>query len=169
MPDRIATRNLALIVAAVFAFALFIWPGQWRYQTIQQTPMRTHRITGRSQLFFGGEWISLDEKKPSSTDTTRMLNSLEQLGVKGRGGLSDVGYFNGSLYNGTNCTITRVVYEITTRTGQDTSIRKFSHEEYLPSRQTHDVIFQADVNDPSRRFLSWDIDSVEATCPKASR
>src|SRR5689334_17652119 len=108
MLDRLSTRNLTVIVLAAFAFGLFIWPGQWRYQTVGQTPMRTHRITGRSQFLVAGEWISLDDsKKPSATDTTRMLNPLVQLEVHGRGGLSEVGYFQGSLYSGTNCTVTR--------------------------------------------------------------
>src|SRR5687767_11761559 len=63
MLDKVSTRNLAMLLIAGLGCALFIWPGQWRYSTVDRAPMRTHRITGRSELFFSGEWVTLDGQR----------------------------------------------------------------------------------------------------------
>lgn len=131
--------------------------------------MRTHRITGRSQLFVGGGWKSLDEDEKESTpatDTVRMLDPFEQALVDGRGGVDGVGYFNASVYNGTISTLNRIVYAVTTRRGADSTRRTFSENDFIGARQTKDVVFKVDVADRNRSFVAWNIASVQATCPK---
>lgn len=164
-----SSRNLALVLAAVLAFAFFIWPGQWKYDRLGEVPMRTHRVSGESELFAFGEWVSLGRSaKPgaATTDTTRMLGPFERMLVDGRGSVDPTGYFSGSIYNGTECTIKRIVYQIITKGGRDTTRRAFAETAYIPPRQTKDVIFRVDAYDGERRFVGWGIDSVEATCLK---
>ena len=95
-----------------------------------------------------------------------MLNPYEQVLVSGRGGVGSTGYFNGSIYNGTECTVTKILYRVTTRRGRDTTERIFANTEYIPALQTTDVIFHVDVYDNDRHFVRWGIDSVEASCPR---
>lgn len=165
-----STKNLGLILLTILLLAFFVWPGQWKFDKIGDVPMRTNRFTGRSELFAAGGWKSIGDQDDGSlsTSVTRMLDPFEQEMVTGQAGVDQIGYFKGALYNGTSCTITRVVYRVVTRIRKDTSVRDFSETEYIPSRQTKDVIFQAHSVDNNREFVGWGIDSVEAQCPRAS-
>lgn len=130
-------------------------------------PMRTHRIVGRSELFIGGEWMTVGGTSASAArDASRMLYPNELVSVTGRGGITALGYFDGALYNGTECTLTRVVYRLTTRTGGDSSIRTFSQSEYIVPRETKSVFFKSDGPDAARLFVAWAIDSAQGTCAK---
>ncbi|MFN0179771.1 MAG: hypothetical protein ACKVZ0_13315 [Gemmatimonadales bacterium] len=167
-----ATRNVAIIVAGVLLFGYFMWPGQWIYHSGGEVQMRTHRISGRSQLFIGSSWTTVDDGgsgEGPAKDTTRMLGLYETFEVEGRGGVDATGYFKGSIYNGTDCTLTRIVYKIRTRRGRDTTVRVFLESEWIRPRTTSDVIFNADNYDAARAFISWGIDSVEGMCPKLPR
>lgn len=161
------TSNLFLLLSAILLFALLIWPGQWKYDKLGELPMRTHRLTGRSELFTGTEWTPVGQQPGGTTDeTSRMLSAGETAEVRGNGGVDAMGYFNGTLYNGSECTVTRVVYRVSAKNARDSSFRTFSEDEHIPPRRTKDVIFQVDAADANRVFLGWAIDSVQATCAK---
>ena len=161
------TTNLFLILSATLLFALIIWPGQWKYDRLGELPMRTHRLTGRSELFTGTEWMPVGQKRDgAAADTSRMLSAAEKEEVRGNGGVDAMGYFNGTLYNGSECTVTRVVYRVSAKNARDSSFRTFSEDEYVPPRQTKDVIFQVDARDANRVYLGWAINSIQAKCAK---
>ena len=92
-----------------------------------------------------------------------MLDPFETGEVTGKARVNDVGYFRGTIYNGTPCRITRIVYRLLEVSGRDTPGRSFSDVMSILSRTTGDVTFNAGVLDES--FAGWSIDSVEASCP----
>lgn len=167
--QRSAVAITAILCATVLLFGLLIWPGQWHYSHLQEVPMRTHRLSGRTELFAGGEWIDVSrstraDNRGDSTATVAFTPLFHD--VQGRGAVGITGYFEGSLYNGTPCHVERAVLLITTVVSRDTARRSFSHTMSLPSRQTASVTFKADGLDQSRRFVGWGIDSLTFRCPK---
>lgn len=169
---NVSTRNLTLILATAFAFGFFVWPGRWEFAVIGNYPMRTSRLTGSSEVFAEGRWQSLTEPSSSGSspdETVRMLSATEKELVTGSGGVSTTGYFKGSMYNGGDCIVSRIVYQVATIKGADTTVRRFSNPSTISPMNTTDVIFQTDASDDQRRFLAWTIDSVEAKCPEKKR
>lgn len=165
------TKNLALTLSAVLLWGWFIWPGPWHYDKIEdQLPIRTHRVTGKTQYLIAGEWTDIGggakRSEASSNDTIRMLDVFEAMDVSGRGGVDWVGYFKGDIHNGTPCRVTRIVYTIREKRGSDTIPHAFSNATSIESRTTTNVIFQAGI--PSEAAVGWGIDSVEASCPKVA-
>ena len=56
------TPNLVLILAATLAWGWFIWPGPWHYDQDQNIPIRTHRVTGKTEYLFGGKWARIGDQ-----------------------------------------------------------------------------------------------------------
>jgi len=47
----------ALLVAA---FAYFVWPTQWQYETVNPSLVRIHRITGRTEALRRTGWQPME-------------------------------------------------------------------------------------------------------------
>lgn len=164
-------KSVAIICGACLVFGFFVWPGQWHYSQIGDVPMRTHRLSGRSELFAGGNWIDVSQStaRAGAEDSTATLRFHPMfIDIQGRGGVDATGYFDASIYNGTPCQLQRVVVKIVTLARGDTLRRSYSTATNVASRQSGTLMLRADGVDRERRFLSWSIDSVEVRCPKGT-
>ncbi len=70
-----------LLVVGILAYGYFVWPtpykyGTWRSQAGFDYPMRTAWITGTVDLYYNGQWASLNELllDDSARDSVRKIN-----------------------------------------------------------------------------------------------
>ena len=101
---------------------------------------------------------------PTTRDTLRILNSAERRLVQGRGSLDWRGDFNASMYNGSSCTITRIVYRLIPRGAPNEAAPVHTRAAFILPHESARVIVQ-DTVARGRGLPRWFVDSVEGRCP----
>ena len=163
------TTNLLIIVAAMSLFGYFVWPGPWEYRNLGELPTRTNRLTGEVQ-YLRGTWMSLDEMQgnitPDPKTTDGRMFSSDELGLLSAHAedFSIAGYFRGSLYNPTPCTVDRlVVYIAVGNTGEE---RRFSTDLSAKPQTTESFSFRAAGSNTDFKITAWGLDSAHVLCPR---
>ena len=131
-------RTLLAIVGAALALGAVVW---------------LHRPLGVADSF-----------APTTRDMLRILNSAERSLVQGRGSLDRRGDFNARMYNGSSCTITRIVYRLIPRGAPTEAAPVHSRAVLILPQESARVIVQDTVT-RGRGLPRWFVDSVEGRCP----
>jgi hypothetical protein len=97
-------------------------------------------------------------------DTLRILNAAERDRVQGRGSVNRKGEFGARIYNGSDCTLTRLIYRLVPRDGQPAMVRDYSKPVLILPRMSQDVELQPDSVGRWRSLPRWFVDSVEGRC-----
>jgi len=119
--------NLIIICVCITLLiaGILFWPTLYRYDKIGNAiPIRINRITGYTEYFADGKWNP--EARQGKT-TIQTLPEFEQVNVTGKASL-EYGTFSGDIYNGSEWTITELVFRVVAKE-KDDSIRwdrKFS-------------------------------------------
>jgi hypothetical protein len=107
--------KVSVLALAILIGSVVFWPTLWRYDKFgsgdSAIPMRTHRLTGSSELFFPGSgWVRQQEGETA----VQLLppDAIKQL--TGNGGIL-AGSFDASIYNGSNWEIREIQYRISTK------------------------------------------------------
>jgi hypothetical protein len=107
---NVNTRIVAIICATLIVVGLLFWPTLYRYDKTTMKgntyPVRTNRLTGHTEYYLAGEWLSGGAKERSTQ--AEILPVEEQAKVTGNANLSGYGSFSGKIYNGSNWTITEI-------------------------------------------------------------
>jgi hypothetical protein len=127
--------GLGLASALIIAVGIPFWP-KYRYEHLGRTLVRIHRVTGETAILVGGTW-----KTPETPEQPRKAQSFSweaQSKVTGNASLSGFGSFSGSLYNGSDWTVTRVLFRVVAKEadGKVRWDRKFAHEMHVKPLST---------------------------------
>ena len=115
------TTNLIIICVCITLLiaGILFWPTLYRYDKIGNAiPIRINRITGYTEYFADGKWNP--EARQGKT-TIQTLPEFEQVNVTGKASL-EYGTFSGDIYNGSEWTITELVFRVVAKE-KDDSIR----------------------------------------------
>jgi hypothetical protein len=121
--------------AAIISFALFVWPTPYRYDHIRSDgisyPVRTHRITGRTERFTLDGWGVVE---PTSIAPTRgkTLPSTVVEKLDGSLELSPSGWLKAEVYNASPWTVHHINVYVTLHDSAHNVI--FRDREYVLSR-----------------------------------
>lgn len=100
-----------VVVAGALAFAFFVWPTVYRYDTMSfspstRLPVRMNRLTGETEILYKTGWKEVTDGSPVPKGVALPADELRKLtgtaGIRGE-------YFDGDIYNGSSYS----VYEIT--------------------------------------------------------
>jgi hypothetical protein len=111
----VKTKNLLIffVFILVIMFGLFVWPGIYRYdKTRKDILIRTNRFTGQTEMLRYDEWEPVESK---SRDDNRVIIEIpqEELSkINGKGGVDYRGQFSGTIYNGSQWTITEITFAL---------------------------------------------------------
>lgn len=167
-----APPGVAIIVATalILAFGYFVWPSHYRYDHIHGNLVRVDRVTGRVDAFSPSGWFCLQgcaesqssppNKKPEVIDTLALWSLKFNLR------LDNVGYINGSLYNGTTAwTVRSVKYRIVVygKDGKELLSREYLTTTYVPPLQNKDFIENVGISWDTNTMARWTIDIEGAT------
>ena len=166
-------KSLAILSMLAVVVGIVFWPTLYRYDRFGSgegsIPMRTNRVTGRSQLFDGIEWRGQPSQTSTTppTDTLRTLDPLERLHVTGRATMDQVGYFSAEIYNGSRCSVVTLyitVIPLDSR-GRTEYARSFRKDVRIAPLTTDNVLIHTGSAGAVAR-TSWTIDSVVGRCPR---
>lgn len=116
--------NMAIICLAILIAGILFWPTLYRYEKTTEfiqlrdykkedtVITRINRLTGHTEIFEGGKWIS--EKKASERAQEERLKNLplsDLTKLPGNAYLGD-GEFKGRIYNGSDWTVEEVVFRV---------------------------------------------------------
>lgn len=107
---------------AVIALASIPWSGLYVYEPVPPLPSqaptlshsawaRTNRITGVTEEYVGGRWLTLRRERPLPSTERRELLAYASLNADGA--------LIGNLYNGTQWIVTRVILRVDARAVRD--------------------------------------------------
>jgi hypothetical protein len=104
----VRTSNVVILYASAFLAAVLFWPTLYRYDKDQSLGVivRTNRLTGRTTMLWGGNWIPTPGGVGSAKPSVELPES-ELAKLAGNAGISE-GRFRGKIYNGSNWRIERV-------------------------------------------------------------
>jgi hypothetical protein len=117
---RPPVRLIPALVVAVLLVALglgyFVWPTPWRYDQMTTGsgtfPVRTHRITDRAEILLGPRgWVHAGNE-PQSDKPLRTLSEEEISKVQGTLAITNYGWLDLSLHNGTDRKIRELLVEL---------------------------------------------------------
>lgn len=151
------TKGIAIICGTLILIGILFWPTLYRYDKMtwqgNTFPVRTHRLTGYTEYFLRGKWISSKKSK--------ILPYDEQVKVTGNAGLSGYGSFSGKAYNGSNWTITDMIIRVVAKekNGSIRWDRKFKETQVIPplSIASIDITVTDDENVAS---FEWNIEEI---------
>ncbi len=113
---RVAARLVVALSAltAVAVTAYTVWPTPYRYDQLKVDgdvyPVRTHRITGKTQVLRGLDgWVDAREKRSSAPT---QLPPVELGKLDGTLQVTTYGWIEAAIYNGTNRDLGRVTVEL---------------------------------------------------------
>jgi hypothetical protein len=116
---------VAIVCATCLLAGVIFWPTLYRHDTVRMEdatfPLRINRLTGRTEMFVGLEWIQAGSDA-SSDDQSTDLPSNEAAKVTGNGALTGYGWFSGKVYNGSSWTVTGLVISVSAKE-RDGSVR----------------------------------------------
>jgi hypothetical protein len=130
------TRNLTVVCVALLIAGIFFWPTIYRYEKTSSTLIRINRLTGYTAYFAGNRWIGEQEPIASPTPKEVLPLSLGYLRqVTGTASLTrhqtlNLQMFSGDLYNGSDWTVSRVVFLVKAKRKDGSTLweRKLEHE-----------------------------------------
>lgn len=104
-------KTIVAVCITVILCGIFFWPTLYYYDHIvvgsNSFPIRINRITGYTENYFAGEWVSQEYQKEE------LLPPEEQAKVTGNAAFG-LHSFNGEIYNGSNSwTITSAIIQVT--------------------------------------------------------
>lgn len=76
MNTKILAALWAATLVAVMLFAVFVWPSMWRYDHVEQVPIRIHRVTGDTYVWSISGWQHCAARPPQAEKPTlqQLLN-----------------------------------------------------------------------------------------------
>lgn len=107
------TRNLLIVCVTLLLAGVLFWPTLYRYDKIDfqglLTLVRINRITGYTEYYMLGQWVP--EKAEKKGRESQLLPSAESSLLIAKASLGHR-MFNGEIYNGSNWTITSVMFRV---------------------------------------------------------
>jgi len=160
--------NLAIICVALLTAGVLFYPTLYRYDKTtnmmgQTIPIRINRLTGHTETFILGEWIS--GKKNSESPQEEIYKKLPTSDIAKLTGNASLSYgkFQGKIYNGSDWTIKEIVCRVIAKE-KDGSVRwdrKFLVSFYLMLYPLRTEFFSVDVTG-EEGIGSYDWNIIEA-------
>lgn len=123
-------------------------------------PVRINRLTGYTEVFFGGNWLPQSEGKRGS-----VLPGDQQSKITGTGGIH-YGKFHADIYNGSNWIVNEVLVRIVARDkgGGIKWDRKYKISTLLPPLSTGEINTKVTGGEAIASF-EWSIEQMRGYRP----
>lgn len=133
------TKSITIICVTIIILAALFWPTLYKYDKMiiggNSFPVKINRITGNTQYFRVGKWISQQDKISKKIFIIPIEDTLK---ISGNAEFGSFGEFIGKIYNGSGWTLTDITIKIVARE-KDKKIRwdrKFRTEINIPPLST---------------------------------
>jgi hypothetical protein len=108
----------AFLCGVIGTFAIFVWPSQYRYDTLQRPgrslPVRIDRFSGKAEMLETDGWRPMDRPSPSG-GMAAQLTSAELAQLTGKAGIKDNGWMSADIYNGNDFDVGAIVVQVTVK------------------------------------------------------
>jgi hypothetical protein len=151
----------AVSVLGLLWFSSTVWPTCYRYSEVRRSnsvfPVRISRIDGTTEIFSGEEWIS-EKPAPGILIGKQLPDSAAGKVTGTASGL--FGNFHGTIYNGSEWTLTEVRFQIWGKddAGKEKWNREFLERISIPPLSARE--FDFDVVQGGAESTTWTIRAV---------
>jgi hypothetical protein len=168
---KLSRISTTVIVFCLLTFGVVFWPTLYRYDHVTLAggtlPLRTQRITGRTEIFSPtAGWFELGTSR-SNDDVALPLPSPELRQLTGNGELTGHGSFLGKVYNGSSWTVTELTLRLVAleRDGNTRWERLFNAAVRIKPFSTESISIEVtgDINVSSTK---WSIIAGRGLAPK---
>lgn len=163
--------NTLIIASALVFLALFVWPTRFRYGSTalgtEQVMTRTNRLTGRTEMLVGVQWMSVEEgRSPAPAASGPLLLPSDQL-VKVTGTANaPMGTMYLNLYNGSDWQVTGVKVHVTGIGAMADTLWERSYRTPISIEPLQSSIASFTfTQDPAMRRFLWYLESAEGYQP----
>jgi len=125
-------------------------------------PVRTDRLTGKTEVLAQGGWIEFPKPERDRQDQDLPVEPDELTKITGHAGLDTVGYFKGDIYNGNAFDLASVVVEVEVQNPDKSTdfTRTYDLRETFRALSDTEIIERTDISLGRGQSISWSIKSA---------